>query len=87
MGDFLAFVTIVFAAGWGSAFLVHFLKRHSQRLDRTADQETLARLLEEMDQISNRLTHLEEKVEFFKDLRGPTGQARLAGPAEEVGVE
>ena len=87
MGEFLAFVLIVFAAGWGSAFLVPYLKRHSKKLDRTVDQETLGRLLEEVDRLSGRVTHVEEELDFYRELRGPKGRDRLPPPAdrEEVG--
>ncbi|NNM04376.1 MAG: hypothetical protein HKO65_04680, partial [Gemmatimonadetes bacterium] len=41
-----------------------------------------ARLLEDIDQISNRLGHIEEELDFYKELRGTEGRERLPPPAE-----
>ena len=87
MGEFLAFVLIIFGAGWGSAFLLPYVRRHSQRLDRTVDHEIIARLLEDTDQLSARLNRVEEELDFFKDLNAPEDQGRLAPPAGEEGPE
>ena len=80
MGEFLAFVLIVFAAGWGSAFLLPYVRRHSQKLDQSMDHEVLARLLEDVDQISTRLSHVEDELDFFKDLNAPEERGRLPSP-------
>ena len=84
MGEFLVFVLIVFGAGWGSAFLLPYLRRHSQGLDRTVDHEVIARLLEDTDQLSTRLNRVEEDLDFFKDLNAPEGRRRLTSPGGEV---
>jgi len=83
LGEFLVFVLIIFAAGWGSAFLWPFLRRHSQKLDQSMDHEVLARVLEDVDQLSTRLNHMEEDLEFFKDLNAPENQGRLPSPDED----
>lgn len=72
---------ILFTFGWGSAFLAARLKGGPSRLESTADSELLARLLEDMDQISTRLGHVEEELDFFKELRAPDDPPRL-GSAE-----
>jgi hypothetical protein len=83
LGEFLAFVLIIFTFGWATAFLIPYVRRHWQKLDQTADQEVLARLLEDMDQISSRLSHIEEDLEFYRELRGPEDPDRLPAPAED----
>jgi len=74
------FMLILFAFGWGSVFLAARLKGGPNRLESTADSELLARLLEDMDQISTRLGHVEEELDFFKELRAPAKPPRLGSP-------
>lgn len=80
MGEFFLFVLIIFAFGWGSAFLLPFVRRHSSRMEPTIDHEVLARLMEDMDQISGRLTQVEEELDFFRELRAPGEPERLPPP-------
>ena len=82
MGEFLAFVLIVFTAIWGSAFLLPYVRRHGRKLDKTLDHEVIARLLEDTDQLATRLSHVEDELDFFKKLHGPEGQSRLLPPEE-----
>ena len=82
MGEFLAFVLILFTFGWGSAFLLPYIRRHSRRLDSTVDSEVLARLLEDTDQLATRLDQIEEELRFFRELRAPEERIRLS-PADE----
>lgn len=80
MGEFFLFMLILFTFGWGSAFLAARLKGGPNRLDSTADSELLARLLEDMDQLSIRLGRVEEDLDFFKELRAPGDPPRLSSP-------
>lgn len=77
MGEFFLFMLILFTFGWGSVFLAARLKGGPNRLESTADSELLARLLEDMDQISTRLGHVEEELDFYKELRAPDDPPRL----------
>ena len=85
MGEFFLFMLILFTFGWGSVFLAARLNRGPNRLESTADSELLARLLEDMDQISKRLGHVEEELDFYKELRAPDGHPMLeaAGTSDE----
>jgi hypothetical protein len=80
LGEFLAFILILFTLGWGSAFLLPYVRRHWGKLDRTVDHETLARLLEDTDQLAARLTQVEDELHFFKELNAPDDQERLSSP-------
>lgn len=79
------FMSILFTFGWGSVFLATRLKKGPDRLESTADSELLARLLEDMDQISTRLGHVEEELDFFKELRAPSESPRLVSPDNSEG--
>ena len=85
MGEFLGFVLIVFAAGWGSAFLLPLLRQRFKKMDQSMDHEVLARVLEDVDQLSTRLNHVEEELDFFKDLNAPEKQGQLPSPDEGEG--
>ena len=82
MGEFFLFMLILFVFGSGTAFLVPYLSRRAKGLDQTADRETLARLLEDMDQLSNRLTHIEEEMAFYRELQGQGEPGKLPAPEE-----
>ena len=70
-------VVIVFAASWGSIFLVHLLKRSSQRLGPAGDDLRVTHLLEETENLARRLAIVEEELDFFKELRAPSVPERL----------
>jgi len=80
LGEFLAFILILFTFGWGSAFLLPYVRRHWRKLDRTVDHEIIARLLEDTDQLAARLTQVEDELHFFKELNAPDDQERLSSP-------
>jgi hypothetical protein len=73
---------ILFIFGTATAFLVPYLSRRAKGLEGSVDQETLARLLEEVDQLSHRLTHIEEEMAFYKELRGQPEPGLLPNPEE-----
>lgn len=75
----LAFFVLAF--GFGSLFL--YLRRPSNRLEGGMDREVLARILEDVDQLSNRLNRVEEEMDFFKELRGPGAPDRLPAPPDD----
>ena len=77
MGEFFLFMLILFTFGWGSVFLATRLKRGADRLESAADSELLARILEDMDRLSMRLSQVEEEMDFFKELRAPERVGRL----------
>ena len=73
---------VLVAGGLGSALLFSYFRRQPRRLEGGVDRETLARVLEDMDQLSNRLNRVEEELDFFKELRRPEEHPRL-GAADE----
>lgn len=83
MGEFLGFMLILFFFFWGSAILLPYVRRNSRKLEGPLDNEVLARLLEDVDQISTRLNRVEEEMDFFKDLKSP----REPGSLPPGGVE
>lgn len=85
MGEFLGFMLIVFFFFWGSAILLPYVRRKNRNLEGPVDNEVLARLLEDVDQLSSRLTRVEEEMDFFKDLNAPREPGSLppAGAEEE----
>lgn len=80
VGEFLAFIMIVFSAVWGSIFLAHLLKRSSETLDSAGGDPRLTRLQEETDQLERRLAIVEDELGFFKELRAPDGPPSLPAP-------
>ena len=82
MGEFLVFALIVFGFGWGSAFLLPYLRRHDRSLNRNVDPEVIARLLEDTDQLSTRLNQVEEELDFFKKLYEPERPNFLSSPSQ-----
>jgi hypothetical protein len=82
LAEFFLFMLILFMFGSATAFLVPYLSRRAKRLDGTVDQETLARILEDMDQLSSRVSHIEEEMAFYKELRGREAPEGLPAPSE-----
>jgi hypothetical protein len=83
LGEFFLFMLILFTFGTATAFLVPYLSRRAKGLEGTVDQETLARLLEEVDHLSTRLAQIEEEMAFYKELRGQEEPDLLPAPEEE----
>jgi len=83
LGELFLLILMLFTFGVASAFLFPMAHRHSKRLDRTVDQDVLARLLEDMDRLSTRLGQVEEELGFFKELRAPERKDRLSAPPGE----
>ena len=83
LAEFLVLVLILFMFGWGSAFLLPLLRRNWNKLDQTVDNEVIARLLEDTDHLSTRLTQVEDELDFFKKLHEPEEQSRISPPAED----
>jgi hypothetical protein len=84
LGEFFIFMLILFGFGWGSAFLAARYQRYSKGVEGSMDQEVLARLLEDMDQLSTRLSRIEEDVDFFRDLRAPEAPDLLTPPDDQA---
>ena len=85
MGDFFLFVLILFVFGSATAYLAPYLSRRAKGLEGNVDQETLARLLEDVDQLSTRLAQIEEEMAFYRELRDQPEPNRL--PASGDGNE
>ena len=83
MVDFFLFMLILFVFGSATLFAVPYLTRRAEKVGGSVDQETLARLLEDMDQLSSRLNHIEEEMAFYKELRGQRALEGLPAPDEE----
>jgi len=77
LAELLGFLLIISFIGWGTAFAALHFRRESKRLGDGADHELIARLLEDMDQLSTRLSRLEDDMDFFKELRAPEERPRL----------
>ena len=87
MGEFLGFLLVVSFIGWGTAFTaLHFFRR-MRRLDEGVDREVTARLLEDVDQLSTRLSQVEEELAFFKELRAPENRPGLPSSREPDELE
>ena len=82
MGEFFLFMLILFVFGFGAAFLVPLVRRNSTRLEPPLDNQVLARLLEDVDQLSTRLSPLEEEVDFFKELNAPEERRSISSPED-----
>ncbi len=78
----LTVLVVLVALGLGSTFLLSHLRRHSGRLEGGMDREVLARVLEDMDQLSNRVNQVEEELDFFKELGRPKKTGRI-GPTSD----
>jgi hypothetical protein len=63
------------------------LRRQNKRLNESVDYEVMARLLEDVDQLANRLSQVEDELRFFKELRAPDAPGRLSAPDEVAGEE
>jgi hypothetical protein len=85
VGEFAAFMLIVFVFGWGSAFLLPHLRRQKNRLDgpNSADSELMARLLEDNEQLEARIAVLEEETGFFQQLYPGGDPEKLPPPEDE----
>lgn len=78
MSALVALLMLVFAMVWGSAFLLKALQDSSDRelTGRGAGEDTL-RLQEAIDELSSRVTLLEEERDFYRELRAPDEPDRL----------
>ena len=83
MGEFFAFVAIVFMAVWGSIFLAARLKRSSRELGAGPDGPIQGRLHDEWEQLEARVATLEDELEFFRELRSPQSSAKLPLPEDD----
>lgn len=77
---FLGLVLIISVIVWGTAFTAIFFWRQIRGPDRGVESEVTARLLEEVDNLSTRLAHVEEELDFYKKLRDPGPSRRLPDP-------
>jgi hypothetical protein len=82
LGELLGFLLVISFIGWGTAFVALRFRRELGRGGGEVDHEVLARLLEDMDALSTRLSRVEEEMDFFKDLRAPETRPGLppSGP-------
>jgi len=80
LGPFLGFLLIISVIVWGTAFAALHFRRELKGSNQGVDSEMLARLLEDVDQLSTRLSRLEEEMDFFKELRAPESRGRLSPP-------
>jgi hypothetical protein len=78
--DFLVFMVILFAFGWGSALALTYVRGRWNRLDPDLGQSLLLRLQEDMEEMGDRLNRMEEEIRFFGELHAP--EERPAFPPE-----
>ena len=83
MGEFLVFALILFTFGWGSALLLPYVRRQWKGVGQSVDNEVIARLLEDTDQLAARLTQVEEELRFFQELHAPGDRGSLPSPGGE----
>jgi hypothetical protein len=80
VGMLLGLVLIISVIVWGTAFTAIFLWRQIRSPDRRVESEVTARLLEEVDNLSTRLAHVEEELDFYRKLRDPGPSRSLPDP-------
>ena len=80
MGMFLGFLLIILVVVWGTAFTGLYFWRQARSLDRGAESEVTARLLQEVEDLSTRLARVEEEVDFLTELKAPRDSRRLPDP-------
>lgn len=80
MGEFFLFMLILFVFGSGTAFLLPRALRSWRNVDQTVDNEVIARLLEDTDQLATRLSQVEEELDFFKELHAPEDRGQIPPP-------
>ena len=83
MGEFFAFMVIVFTAVWGSVFLAAHLKRSFRELEPGPDGPLQDRLQDGLEQLETRVASLEEELEFFRELHSPQSSAKLPLPEDD----
>jgi len=83
MGEFFAFVMIIFAAVWGSIFLAALLKRSSRELGPRPEGPEQDRLRDGLDHLETRVASLEEELAFLRELRSPTPSVKLPPPESD----
>ncbi len=80
MGEFFAFILIVFSAIWGSVFLGAYVKAFSRKLESRPDDPLIEGLRDETDQLTIRLARVEEELRFFRNLHEPESPGQLRPP-------
>ena len=86
-GQLLGFLLVVSFIGWGSAFAFLHFRREAKNLDQGMDNQVLGRLLEDVDQLTSRLSRVEEELDFYRELRGTEAPERLAPPDPDPAQE
>ena len=85
MGTFFGLILIMSVIVWGTAFTALYFWRQTRTLDRGVESDVTARLLEDVDDLSTRLTRVEEELEFYKKLNAPeptNPEKTLPGPED-----
>jgi len=85
MFQFFLFVMIICTAIWGSATVFTILGRISRKVDPGNQADLIAALRDEVEYLTARVGRVEEDLDFFKELKAPSGpgvSGRLKAPEE-----
>jgi len=83
--EFFFFIMIIFSAVWGSIFLGAYVKRLYGDHDSRSDDMLLAGLRDETRLFEDRLTRVEEELEFMRELNRPEPPTQLKSPEADEG--
>lgn len=90
MSVVFAMMLLLFSLGWGSVLIVRSLQRSDQQLHR-GPSEDVRQLIDAVDDLSSRVSLLEEERDFYRELAGGEEPGRLgsedATHAHEKGPE
>jgi hypothetical protein len=75
--DFLVFMVILFAFGWGSALALTYVRGRWNRLDPDLGESLLLRLQEDVEELGDRVNRMEEEIRFFGELNAPEERPTL----------
>jgi hypothetical protein len=88
MGEFAAFILIIFTAVWGSIGLGWFMFGRNREIeggDGNSDR-LLHAVREELEAVSTRLMWVEDDLTFFNELHAPERRPALGQPSAAAAV-
>ena len=80
MGEFAAFILIIFTAVWGSIGLGWFMFGRNREIESGDGNSDLLlhAVREELEAVSTRLMRVEDDLSFFNELHAPEARSALA---------
>jgi len=81
LAAFMALLILLFVCGCSAAFFLPYVRRHARELEKGESGPDVVRLQETIDELTARLTLLEEESEFYRELRSSEDTPRIeSGP-------